>query len=647
MKHFKKSIFIVAVSIILQCAGSNRWGKVIEWRDLSFDNLPAASNYPGQGAVILLDQGDLEIFKSSGFAYSLLKRHRIIKIFNSRGIHFANVTIPYSSSTTVSNIRARTITKDERIIPLPEDQIYDVTLYPAFIFYSDIKAKRFTLPGVEDGCIVEYEWQKIAKNFTYWDQWTFQNEVPTLISRYHVKAPSEWEIKWKTRGINLEPKTENLPDGFKQDYVWETQDVPAMQREVGMPPPARMATAILFSPVGMNNWSDIAMWYHNLSADRIKPNEQIKAEAESLTRDCRTQREKLQKIYQFVRDKIRYVAISIGIGGYQPHFAAKVFQNRYGDCKDKATLIAAMAKPLGISVDLVLISTWQNGEVDTTITSHTQFNHVIACAHLDGRNIWMDATETYCPFDTLPWYDQKRLAFVVDPSGQGKWKPTPKEKTDANIVKRKWTLEMDSTGRIEGELNTTASGAFAMQYREEIETISEEQIESWAFAPILQRFPKSDMQNVTFLNRKTSPKPLMFTVHFSTSPDSVKGSLLLTMETFCQFNWYKIFVSRKRIYPVSFKFPSTFIDRIQIHYPDSWKIETNIIDDSTSNSFGHKFTEISISDGHQINIYREFCLNKTFIKSSEYQHFKNFLNNVALSDKRFLLFKKALSIVHK
>ncbi|NOY59947.1 MAG: DUF3857 domain-containing protein [Calditrichaeota bacterium] len=640
MRYFKKSIFIVAVSIILQCAGSNRWGKVIEWKDVSLENLPSESDYPDQGAVILLDEGNLEIFKSSGFAYSLLERHRIVKIFNSRGVHFANVTIPYSSSTTVSNIKARTITGDGRIIPLPADQIFDVTLYPGFIFYSDIRAKRFTLPGVEDGCVVEYEWQKIVKNFTYWDQWTFQNEAPTLISRYHVKAPSEWEIKWKTRGIDLEPKTENLPDGFKQDYVWEAKDLPAMKREVAMPPPSRLSTAILFSPVGMTTWSDVATWYHELSADRIKPNEQIKTEAENLTRNCRTQREKLEKIYQFVRDKIRYVAISIGIGGYQPHFATDVLHNRYGDCKDKAALIAAMAKTLGIDVDLVLISTWQNGEVDTTITSHTQFNHVIACAHLNGRNVWMDATETFCPFGHLPWYDQGRLTFVIDHSGQGEWEMTAKENTPANVVERNWKLEIDSTGRILGELKTTAGGAYAMQYREEIETIPEEQIDSWIFAPVLQRFPKSKSLKVSLLNRKTLLKPLTFNVDFRTAPDSEQVSCLFTMDTFCQFDWYKIFVSPRRNYPVAFKFPSAFIDRIHIHFPDSWKIETNIINDSTSNSFGHEINKISITDNHEINIYREFYLKKTFIEPSEYQTFKTFLNDVALADRQFLLFKK-------
>ncbi len=640
MRHTKKFIFVIATLTLFQCASSNRWEKVIEWNDLSFENLPVESDYPGQGAIILLDEGDLDIFKSSGFAYSLLKRHRIVKIFNSRGIHFANVTIPFSSSTTVSSIKARTITKDGRIIPLPDNQIYDITLYPAFVFYSDIMAKRFTLPGVEDGCIVEYEWQKVVKNFTYWDQWTFQNEAPTLISRYHVRAPSEWDIKWKTRGIDLEPKTENLPDGFKQDYVWEAKNLPELKHEVAMPPISRLSTAILFSPVGMNKWSDIASWYSELSADRIKPDQQIKAEVENLTRHCQTQQEKLEKIYQFVRDRIRYVAISIGIGGYQPHFAADVFKNRYGDCKDKATIIAAMAKPLGIDVDLVLISTWQNGKVDTTITSHTQFNHVIACARLDGRNIWMDATETYCPFDHLPWYDQGRLAFVVDHSGEGNWEPTPKENIAENLVEREWMLKIDSTGKIEGKLNTTVDGAFAMQDREEIETIPEEQIESWAFAPVLQRFPKAGLQTVTFLNRKTCPKPLMFTIDFNARPDSEKTLRLLTLETFCQFDWHNIFVSPKRIYPVYFKFPLTIRDRIRIRYPDSWKIETNIINDSISNSLGQEIIKISTANDNEINIYREFCLKKTDIESSEYQVLQDFLNDVALSDQRFLLFKK-------
>ena len=97
---------------------------------------------------------------------SVLKRHQIIKILNRKGYPYANVTIPYSSSTKIRNIKARTISPDGEVFLLDEKKIYDITLYPDFIFYSDVRAKRFSFPAVDGGCVLEMTWEEhIASYF--------------------------------------------------------------------------------------------------------------------------------------------------------------------------------------------------------------------------------------------------------------------------------------------------------------------------------------------------------------------------------------------------------------------------------------------------------------------------------------------------
>jgi hypothetical protein len=104
---------------------------------------------------------------------------------------------------------------------------------------------------------------------------------------------------------------------------------------------------------------------------------------------------------------VRYIAVEIGIGGYQPHDAEEIVTKRYGDCKDMVTAICALARRADVPVLPVLISTHDNGKPDTTLPSPLQFNHLIAFApDVREEGVWMDATEKACRFTVLPWYDQ-------------------------------------------------------------------------------------------------------------------------------------------------------------------------------------------------------------------------------------------------
>ncbi|MEY2413265.1 MAG: hypothetical protein QOD84_1871, partial [Acidobacteriaceae bacterium] len=93
---------------------------------------------------------------------------------------------------------------------------------------------------------------------------------------------------------------------------------------------------------------------------------------------------KMQAIASFVQHDVRYVAIELGIGGWQPHPAAGVFTHRYGDCKDKATLMRSMLKEIDVDSYYVLINTTR-GAVTPNTPAHNGFNHVIVAVKLpDG-----------------------------------------------------------------------------------------------------------------------------------------------------------------------------------------------------------------------------------------------------------------------
>jgi hypothetical protein len=123
-------------------------------------------------------------------------------------------------------------------------------------------------------------------------------------------------------------------------------------------------------------WKSVGQWYDSLFRERVASTAEIAAKAQELTNGKTDFYDKTEAIAEFVQKQVRYVAIEVGIGGYQPHPAGDIFHNRYGDCKDKVTLLAAMLSTVGIHATVVIVDS-ERGVVDPDAPSIVS-DHAIA-----------------------------------------------------------------------------------------------------------------------------------------------------------------------------------------------------------------------------------------------------------------------------
>jgi len=114
--------------------------------------------------------------------------------------------------------------------------------------------------------------------------------------------------------------------------------------------------------------------------DRIVPDEKVRAKAQALVQGLNTDKEKAEALYQFVAKNFRYVSLSLGQGRYQPHAAADVFANQYGDCKDKHALLSSMLIAAGLRAYPALMNS--SRKIDADVPSPAQFDHVISAIPL-------------------------------------------------------------------------------------------------------------------------------------------------------------------------------------------------------------------------------------------------------------------------
>src|SRR5262249_11949303 len=168
---------------------------------------------------------------------------------------------------------------------------------------------------------------------------------------------------------------------------------------------------------GFSNWKEMGTWYWNLEAGRITASADIKQKVAALTTSASTTPEKMKALAQFVQHDIRYVAIEVGIGGWQPHPAADIFVHRYGDCKDKTNLMRSMLHEIGVDSYRVAINT-QRGSIRPETPAHRGFDHEITAIKLPptiadpslmatidvpklGRILFFDPTDQLTPFGQI------------------------------------------------------------------------------------------------------------------------------------------------------------------------------------------------------------------------------------------------------
>jgi len=422
-------------------------------------NAPGAESYPEAGIINLLDEDIVEVFED-GRCKEIV--HEVFKILQDRGKDSGDIKIGYNSRTeTASIVYARTITPEGKIIPLNENAAKVVTPFTDYPSYSDYKELTFSMPGVTVGSIIDYktvlETRKPEIEGKFSDEFYFQGFDPTYLCRYKVITHKDTDLKYHVlnplQGIQPSPKI--IHDGNKKIYLWEYKNIPQIIEQTSMPPTDEVAFRILVTT--MNSWEEFSDWWREKIAGKTEPDEAIKRKVAELTKGLSTSSEKMEAIFDYVKEEIRYVFIDLGKSGYEPENAKKVFENKYGDCKDKSTLLISMLKVAGIPAYYVLIPTSSVGNLIKDFPYPFQFNHCIAVTKKEGTYNFFDPVAENYRFNYLPSTDQERDVLIFD-NKRIVFTRTPLAKPEENAYYSHSQIKIGLDGSIEGEVRNVSLG---------------------------------------------------------------------------------------------------------------------------------------------------------------------------------------------
>ena len=234
-----------------------------------------------------------------------------------------------------------------------------------------------------------------------------QGPLPIRQFQMVIEGPSTRTLFVGGRGA---PPAVVTTDGGITRHTFTESDLDALIGESGMPPWLEVARFISVSTYG--DWGALGRWYEALIADQLHLNDELRQLVRDLKAEAKDEKDLVRRIYEHVVTSTRYVGIELGIHGWKPYPVAEVYRRRFGDCKDKASLLVALLREAGIEAHVALVRTIQLGVAAADPPSMWAFNHAIAW--VKPFDLFLDGTAEQSGLLEIPTMDQGALALIVD-----------------------------------------------------------------------------------------------------------------------------------------------------------------------------------------------------------------------------------------
>ena len=637
-----------AVLLMASCA----WATIPDWvRSAAGASLPKYE--PDTNAVVLLDEVSYSV---TGPDEYIEHYRRAVKILRPDGRGEGNFGVSFRQKEKVTSLHAWSIDKSGHEYELKEKDFAERGLFD-FELYNDIRLRTATAPAANPDSVVAFEYEVRRRPWLNHIDWGFEESIPVHEAHVVLHLPQGWEYRASWAGIS--PVTPTQSTG--SDAEWILHDLPAIKHEAMSPPfwalSARLGLAYLEpgqSNRNASSWEALGRWYDQLTTGKRNPTPDLSEKTHQLTAGKTDFDGKVRALASFLQSDIRYVAIEIGVGGYQPHPAQDVFRARYGDCKDKATLLSSMLHEVGVESDYVIVSTYR-GTVHPDVPSPV-FNHMILAIEVPSgtnadsyrtlvtakngkRYLIFDPTDPYTPLGELRGELQNTYALLVA-GGRGELIRTPLLGPDTNMLVRTGHFTLGADGGLAGEIVEDRSGDHA--WRERIALIPANQQERTQqiekrISRSLNGFTleKADIQHLDQIDQK-----LVISLKLNDPGyGQIRGPLMLVRPRILGEKSFAL-ERKPRQYPFQFERTSRETDSFEIELPKEYAVEDVPDPVKVDAGFASYQSKVEVQ-GSKVRYSREFVRRDVMIGPEHTEELRKFLGTIGADEAAEVVLKRA------
>src|SRR5262249_19627467 len=271
------------------------------------------------------------------------------RILRPEGRGVAQIELGFDDETKIKSLRGWSITAKGQEYEAKEKDAFERSK-SSYEVFSDKKERVLVLPGAEVGTVVGFEYEHKRRPYVFQDIWGLDGALPVERSRYVLHVPSGWE--YRADWINHAHRDPVVQNGTA---IWELTDLPRIEREYNAPADQALAGALVVTFFAdkvksqtFKSWHEVGLFETQLTRGTREATPPLQQKVEELAPATMPMFERMRALARFAQRDVRYAAIEIGIGGLRPHPAPEIFAHRYGDCKDKATVLMTMLAQIGV-----------------------------------------------------------------------------------------------------------------------------------------------------------------------------------------------------------------------------------------------------------------------------------------------------------
>ncbi len=659
-KVFYRSILpavLPAMVLLFSCrAGHASWfskGQPIPPWGLEAAKTKTPEYAKDSSAVILFDEY-VETIDAQGRA--LEREREAIRILKPQG-RGNSCEVSYDETEKVNYFRVWTIAADEKQYQAQDTDFFERGDTDIPVMLSTRKSRVAHPPAVDVGATIICESEELMEPYLQEKIWSIQNQIPVVFEALELNIPAG---KTVTNSWHSHESVAPAAAGSGH-WRWELKDVPAFTlRDIPSAPDWQALAGRMTVQWGEaavtgrdDQWRAIGKWVTNLEQDRTAPSPEITAKVQALIAGAPDFYTKLSRITSSIQKDVRYFIVMRGIGGLQANHAADIFRNRYGDCKDKATLLISMLQVAGIRAYYVPVD-HRRGVVDPDDPSLIG-DHMIAAieippdvqdarlqAIVKGKNgkrfLIFDPTDERTPVGNLGSGLQGSYGTLAA-GDDSQVIQLPILPPDANGTDRKGTFTLSGDGTLTGTVDSFHTGPEGADLRTALKYTDDRQRREAFETIITHDIPGATINSLEFVQSPEFDKPME--VHFKvTAPQyaHAMGQLLLVRPHVVSSDT-QAFDSKPRTVPIDLSATGRWHDSFDITIPAGYLVDETPDPIDVDVDFAKYHSSIS-AKGNLLHYEREFIVRQVQIPPEKAPAFRKLEGAILTDEKGTAVLKK-------
>jgi tetratricopeptide (TPR) repeat protein len=583
---------------------------------------------PGEDVEVLADLSVTKVFANG---LSSRTRQVVLRALSPRGVDAARTqSVQYSPDRQQVKVeRARIFRKDGSLLESKSEGERNLS-EPWYGLYYDVRARIIGFPQLEAGDVVELVTRidDSGSNFfaDYFGDFAYlQSTQSRRISDYVLLGPAGRTFYANATPLRGLTHTEGQSQDGGTWQRWTARDVAKLVPEPSMPGYSEVLAYVHVSTY--KTWDDVGRFYWGLVKDQLRVTGEIRAAAAEAVKGIpeSDDQARIRAVYDFVVSRTRYVGLEFGINSFKPYPVETILSRRFGDCKDKASLMHAMLEALGIDSRLTLLRMKRLGGIESAPASLAVFNHAIL--YVPKYQLFLDGTAEFHGSGELPADDRGAEVLVVEPGGGSKFFRTPEALPQDNTDETRISARLAADGTAAVEVNASLRGSWTAELRRTFEAAdgrrakAEEQLAHSVFPNVkVTAIDVSDPHDIEkpFLTQIVATATGFALASGGGLKFSPFGQRQSFVESYAQLS--------RRLLPQRLPAPQKTVIESRVELPAGWTV--TLPEGARESGPQGSYQVTYAGDGAQVTARLEFTMNGGLLQPKEYGAFRAFLGRL-------------------